>query len=186
MEINISFLYSCLKDRHIYESQSSIHNREITGGSKIPCPKSNVNNNVNYICTCMTAMTKLIWFCIFHDKQKRHVWEAAYNSTHYTHTRRRSCYLNYNFYTLRPRQNGRLFPDDVFKCIFLNENLWISIKISLKFVPKGPINNVPALVQIMAWYRPGDRPLSEPMMVILPTHVCVTRPQWVHTYCWRV
>ena len=37
-----------------------------------------------------------------------------------------------------------------FKCIFLNENIWISIKISLKFVPKGPINNIPALVQIMA------------------------------------
>ena len=38
-------------------------------------------------------------------------------------------------------------------------------KISLKFVSKGPINNIPALVQIMAWPRPGDKPLSEPMMV---------------------
>ena len=46
-----------------------------------------------------------------------------------------------------------------------NENIWISIKISPKFVPKGPINNIPALVQIMAWRRPGDKPLSEPMMV---------------------
>ena len=35
------------------------------------------------------------------------------------------------------------------------------------------------LVQIMAWRRPGDKPLSEPMMVRLPTHICVTRPQWV-------
>ena len=41
--------------------------------------------------------------------------------------------------TLRPRQNGRHFPDDIFKCLFLNENVWISIKISLKFVPEGPI-----------------------------------------------
>ena len=81
--------------------------------------------------------------------------------------------------SLRPRQNGRHFADDVFKCIFLNENVWISLKISLKFVPKGPINNIPALVQIMAWRRPGDKPLSEPMMVSLPTHICVTRPQWV-------
>ena len=48
--------------------------------------------------------------------------------------------------------------DDIFKCIFLNENAWISIKISLKIVPKGPINNIPALVQIMAWRRPGDKP----------------------------
>ena len=36
---------------------------------------------------------------------------------------------------------------------------------SLKFFPKGPINNIPALVQIMAWRWPGDKPLSEPMMV---------------------
>ena len=72
------------------------------------------------------------------------------------------------------------FADDIFFCIFLNENVWIPINISLKFVPKCPINNIPALVQIMAWRRPGDKPLSEPMMVILKTHICVTRPQWVN------
>ena len=38
----------------------------------------------------------------------------------------------------------------------------------------------PTLVQIMAWRRPGDKPLSEPMMIGLPTHICVTRPQWVN------
>ena len=82
--------------------------------------------------------------------------------------------------TLRPRQNGRHFADDIFKRIFLNENIWIPIKISLKFVPMGSINNIPALAQIMAWRRPGDKTLSEPMMVNLPTHICVTRPQWVN------
>ena len=84
--------------------------------------------------------------------------------------------------TLRPRQNGRHFADDIFKYIFLNENVWIPIKISLKFVPKGRMNNIPALVQMMAWRRPGDKPLSEPMMVSLPTHtcICVTRPPWVN------
>ena len=81
--------------------------------------------------------------------------------------------------TLRPRRNEQRFADDIFKRIFFNENVWISIKISLKFVPKGPINNIPALVQIMAWRRSGDKPLSEAMMVSLPTHICVTRPQWV-------
>ena len=60
-----------------------------------------------------------------------------------------------------------------------NENVWISIKISLKFVPKGPINNILALVQMMAWCRPGDKPLSELMLVSLLTHICVIRPQWV-------
>ena len=41
--------------------------------------------------------------------------------------------------------------------------------------------NIPALVQIIAWRRSGDKPLSEPMMVSLVTHICVTRPQWVNT-----
>ena len=73
------------------------------------------------------------------------------------------------FNTLRPRhiKYGRHFVDDIFKCIFLNENVWISIAISLKFVAKGPINNIPALGLIMAWRRPGDKPLSEPMMASL-------------------
>ena len=71
----------------------------------------------------------------------------------------------YDINSLRPRQIRRHFADDIFKGIFLNENVWIPIKISLKFVPKGPINNIPALVQIVAWRRPGDKPLSEPMNV---------------------
>ena len=82
--------------------------------------------------------------------------------------------------TLRPRQNGRRFADDVFKCVFLSENVWILITISLKFVPRGPINNIPSLVQVMAWRRLGDNPLSETMMVKSSTHICVTRPQWVN------
>ena len=82
--------------------------------------------------------------------------------------------------TLWARQNGRRFADDTFKRIFLNENDRISIKISLKLVPKVPIYNIPVLVQIMAWRRPGDKPLSEPMAVWLMTHIYVTRPQWVN------
>ena len=95
---------------------------------------------------------------------------------------RKGMECNYSFTevnSLRQKRNRRHFADDIFKCIFMNENVWIPIKISLKFLPKGPINNIPALVQIMAWRRPGDKPLSEPMMVNLPTHICVTRPQWV-------
>ena len=57
---------------------------------------------------------------------------------------------------------------DTFKHIFFNENFTMPIKISLKFVPRAPINNIPALVQIMAWGCPGDKPLSESMMVSLP------------------
>ena len=86
-----------------------------------------------------------------------------------------------NINSLRPRQNGRLFADDTFKHIFLNENIRISTKNSLKFVPKGLITNIPALVLIMDWRRPGDKPLSEPKLVRSLTHICVTRPQWVKT-----
>ena len=84
------------------------------------------------------------------------------------------------FTSLRPRWYGRYVPDDTFKCIFLDEKIWNSIKISLKFVPKGPIDNNLALVQIMAWHWAGDNQLSVPMVVILPTHISVTRPQWLN------
>ena len=59
----------------------------------------------------------------------------------------------------------RFFPGDIFKCIFMDGNFGISIRISLKLILKIPINNKPALVQMMTWRRPGDEPLSEPMMV---------------------
>ena len=68
-------------------------------------------------------------------------------------------------YTLRPRQNRLLFSRRHFQIHFLNENVLISIKISLKFVPKCPINSIPILVLIMAWWRPGHKPLSGPIMV---------------------
>ena len=89
--------------------------------------------------------------------------------------------------TLRPRQNVHHFADDTLKRISLNKNYTITIEISLNSVPKRPINNVPSLVQIMAWCRPGGKPLSEPMVVTLLTHLCVTRPHWVKLrYCsWR-
>ena len=83
------------------------------------------------------------------------------------------------FNTLRPKQNGRHFPHDIFKWVFLNENVWFAINISLKFVPRGPINYIPTLVQVMAWRRQGNKPLSEPMKVRLPMHICITRPQWI-------
>ena len=50
-----------------------------------------------------------------------------------------------------------------------------------QFFPKVRIDNFPALVWIMAWCRPGHKLLSEPMMVNLLTHMCVTRYQWVNT-----
>ena len=92
---------------------------------------------------------------------------------------RREAYIQKEFNILRPRQNGRHFPDDIFTCIFMNENVWILITILLKFVPGGLIDNILSLVTITAWHRAGDKPLSEAMMVSLLTHICVTQPQWV-------
>ena len=83
------------------------------------------------------------------------------------------------FNSLRPRQNVRHFADNIFKCILLNKNVRISLKISLKFVPKARIKDIPASVQIMAWCQSGDKPFSEPVMVSLLTHICIT--QWVNT-----
>ena len=67
---------------------------------------------------------------------------------------------------------------NVFHWMKMHE-FWLRF-ISVEFVPKGMIRNIPALVQIMAWHRPGDKPLSEAMMVRLPIDICVIRPQWVN------
>ena len=69
--------------------------------------------------------------------------------------------------------------DDISKPISLNETVWMSIKIWLTFVANVPVNNIPALDQMMALCWKGDKPLSEPMIVRSPTHICITRPQWV-------
>ena len=72
-----------------------------------------------------------------------------------------------------------ILADNIFKRIFLNENDKILIQISLKFVPKGPIDNNPALVQIMAWRQIGDKPLFEPKLWLDSLmHACSTRERW--------
>ena len=78
------------------------------------------------------------------------------------------------FNTLRPRQNRHYFADDIFRDISLIENMLISIKISLMRVPKRPISNIQALVQMMTWHRTGDKPLSGALMAYLLTQLCFT------------
>ena len=63
--------------------------------------------------------------------------------------------------------NGLHFAGDSFKCIFLIEKVWILIHISLKIFLNDPVNIISTLVQIMAWHRAGDKPLSEPMMAYM-------------------
>ena len=62
------------------------------------------------------------------------------------------------------KKMAAILGNGILKCIFLNENVRILIVISLKCVPKGPIDNNSALVQVMAWLRTGDKPLPEPMV----------------------
>ena len=72
--------------------------------------------------------------------------------------------LHHSVNSSPPGQNGRHFPDNIFKSIFINEKYCILIQISLKFVPKGLIDNKAVLVQLMAWCRTGEKPLTEPML----------------------
>ena len=69
--------------------------------------------------------------------------------------------------TFSPRQDGHHSPDDIFKCIFFNENWFIFFSNATAICSQGQIDNKPALVQIMAWCRLGTKPLSGPMMVKL-------------------
>ena len=96
-----------------------------------------------------------------------HLYHTHQHHTHLYHTHLYHTHLYHSLSSSLPGQNGCHFADNIFKCISPNEKALISIKISLKFVPKGPINNIPALVQIMAWRRPGDKPLSEPILTQL-------------------
>ena len=83
---------------------------------------------------------------------------------------------------LRSRQNGHncRFADYVFKCLFFNEDLWISSYMPLKYVPFGFIDNISALVQIMVLRRLDYKPLSEQMMAWSICVICVTQPQWLN------
>ena len=58
--------------------------------------------------------------------------------------------------------------DEIFKSIFFNEDISILIKISMKFVPRGPVDNKSALVQVMALRWTGDKPIPEPMLTQFP------------------
>ena len=81
--------------------------------------------------------------------------------------------------SLRPSQHGRRVAYGICKRISMTESVWISIKFLIETCFKGQINNIPSLVQIRAWHRPGEKPLSEPMVVRLPMHIWNTRPQCV-------
>ena len=78
---------------------------------------------------------------------------------------------------------GRDKMADISQTTFSNvfSSMWMfEFRLKLKFVPKGPINTIPALAQIMAWRRPGDKPLSEAMLISLPMHICISFNELTH------
>ena len=90
------------------------------------------------------------------------------------HDATRSHRGHYHSTDLPQGKMAAVFEDYSFRCVSVNEKFYTLIKVSLMFVPKGPIDNNPALVQIVAWRWP----LSQPMIINLLTHICLTQPQW--------
>ena len=95
-------------------------------------------------------------------------WNITCTTIHFYQYTCKLLFVWYQFILFKssppPGRNGRHLADDICKCIFLNMNLLISIKISLKFIPNGPVSNITSLVHIMAWRWLGDKPLSESML----------------------
>ena len=108
------------------------------------------------------GLLKIIWFCLAPEYSG---WNRSTSDC--------LCTVSYfqfigsnHISTLRPRQNGHHYTDVILNYISFNENVLIQIKISLKIGPWGPIDNMPALVQMMTWRRTSDKSLSEPMTAL--------------------
>ena len=86
-----------------------------------------------------------------------------------------------HFNTLRPRHH---FPDEIFKSVFIKENVWILVKIWIKFVLRDSVNSIPSLLQIMPRHWRGDKALSEPLVSLL-MHIYITWPQWANKVMWN-
>ena len=145
--------------------------------------------DISFCCKYANYFSLLIWY---------HYYEIITYCMYCLCSYLRNCYsanhgllfnLNFNFMLLsyfiqhiEAETKWPSFSRQHFQINFLEWKFINFIKILLKFVPKGPINNIPALIQIMACRWPGDKPLSELMLVSLLTHRCVTRPQCVNAY----
>ena len=127
----------------------------------IPCYWCH-QNNLSWIVPLLGTKYELYFF-------PRNIWirHIMVSSILATYCLDKSPRIVHAVNTLRASKMAAVFADNIYKCIFLTENVLISLNISRKFVLEIPINNIPALVQIMAWRPPNDKPLTEPMMVYL-------------------
>ena len=120
-----------------------------------------ITKHTLFDCFNPRAMGILLWF---KSKMEPLWWTTSQSGLKWEVVAHKS-QVNMIFNTLRPWQICRHIANDIFKCIYVTENVWLSRKISLRCVPRVRINNIPALLQKMTWCRPGDKPLSEPMKV---------------------
>ena len=79
------------------------------------------------------------------------------------------------------RKSWHQSADEILKCFFINEKYHIFIQISLRFIPKGPINNMPSMVQIMPWRHSDDNQLSDDSVVYWYIYIWNTQPWRIHT-----
>ena len=125
-------------------------NELVPSGKPLPEPSSIMSNGLTreQWVDCRSCFVEL----------KKHIRQHKRDKRKYTGSKEYHM-VNSSF----PGQNGRRFADNIFKCIFNNAKSCILFRILLNFVPKGPIDNNPALVKIMDLHRIGDKLLSEPM-----------------------
>ena len=163
--------FTPLKSRHYIRKVLFWSTQQLSCSRKLNCSasygeKNHAANSINL------SNPKCIYLCSKHTHNDR----KRYKQFPYI-----PIAICENVNILRPKQNDCHSTRNIFKHIFLNENVWLAIKISLKFV-SGCL--IPALVQIMSWCRTGDKPSSESLMARLPTHISVQRPQELIIACW--
>ena len=110
----------------------------------------------HYLNQCWLIISKVLW----HSPEGNFTWNVQIICPWYA----------LENYLCKLRQNACHFADNISKCIFLNENVWILLKIPLMVVCKVRINSISALVQMIAWHSPGDKPLFETMIVYRRIH----------------
>ena len=192
---NIRFIvFWCVWYRELYDSTSTKHGDMTTTKPSPPPPQKKKEQNKK------KKKKKLArWLCISKET-------ITMGRGHYTLRVRQTncrvvlntpmCVHDENAYYTTPHSPLTHWGRDKMVAISgttsFNAFSWMTVyEFRLRFhwsliAPKCPINNIPALVQIMAWRRIGEKPLSEPRPVdfniwqgtSLLTHICVTRSQW--------
>ena len=125
------------------------------------------------LCIYTALSLVLLYHCLYEADGKYSIYFVISTNTHCKIIARKLKYWGRDKITAISQTT---FP----KSILMNKNVWILLEIYLKCVPKLRIDNITALVHIVAWRWPGDKPLSEAMMVSFLMYICLTWPQLVN------